>query len=267
MSLNHSQRTDYIIGLILYHPEESLLKRIDQMINLGFRIYVFDNSPFDSKFNCDMRENPNIFYLTAGENVGIAFSLSTLCATAYAHGYQRLLYLDQDTGVSPQTFEFIEEFSKSLSASIQKQYAALVFSGSPGADKCIQEVSLAIGSGSLFNLEALRQIGWHNKNYFADCVDYELCIRARRRGLKIGLIKNTPDFDHVTEQPDRTLIFLGYRLSLRMYSLTRIQDAMISYTKLVSSCFINMEFRNMLYLTRSASIYIGGQVLSRLLKF
>lgn len=243
-----------------------MLKRIDQMIDLGFQIYVFDNSPFDSKFDCDIRENPNIFYLTAGKNVGIGFSLSTLCATAYAHGYQRLLFLDQDTAISRQTLEFIEEFSKSLPSSIKKQYAALVFSGSPGADKCIQEVSLAISSGSLFNLEALRQIGWHNENYFVDCVDYELCIRARRQGLKIGLIENTPDFDHVTEQPDRIFIFLGYRLPLRRYSLTRMRDAMISYTKLVSSCFINMEFGNMLYLTRSALIYIAGQVISRLLK-
>jgi rhamnosyltransferase len=173
MNPNHITRNHYAIGLILYHPEESLLRRIDQMINLGFCVYVFDNSPFDSRFARNIQENQNIYYLTAGKNVGLGVSLSTLCATAYIHGYQRLLFLDQDTGISTQTLEFIETFTQTLSTSIQQQYAALVFDGRPAADHSVQEVRLAISSGSLFNLTALQQIGWHNENYFVDCVDYE----------------------------------------------------------------------------------------------
>jgi rhamnosyltransferase len=266
MISNQVTRTDYAIGLVLYHPEESLLKRVDQMINLGFRVYVFDNSPFHSKFARNIEENQNIYYLTAGRNVGLGFSLSTLCATAHAHGYQRMLFLDQDTGISAKTLEFIEIFLETLPTDIQQQYAALVFSGHPSADHSVKEVRLAISSGSLFNLMTLKQIGWHNINYFVDCVDYEFCFRARRYGFKIGLIKNTPDFDHVTEQPDRTINLFGKQLLVRRYSTKRMKDALGAYLKLiVGGLFIN-RLCDTYVLIRSMLIYIFGQVVSRLIQ-
>lgn len=233
------------------------------MINLGFRVYVFDNSPFDSRFARNFQENQNIYYLTAGKNVGLGFSLSTLCATAYAHGYQRLLFLDQDTGISAQTLAFIEAFPQTLPASIQEQYAALVFSGHPAAEHSVQEVRFAISSGSLFNLTALQQIGWHNENYFVDCVDYEFCVRARRYGFKIGLIKNTPDFDHVTEQPDRKISIFGKQILVRRYSTARIKDALGAYMKLIIGGLFKNRPSDTYALTRSMGLYIFGQLTSR----
>lgn len=263
MNPNQLTRAEYAVGLVLYHPEESLLRRIDQMINLGFRVYVFDNSPFDSKFARKIQENQNIYYLTAGKNVGLGFSLSALCATAYAHGYQRLLFLDQDTGISAQTLEFIEAFTQTLPTSIQQQYAALVFNGHPAADHSVQEVRLAISSGSLFNLTVLQQIGWHNENYFVDCVDYEFCVRVRRYGFKIGIIKNTPDFDHVTEQPDRKISVFWKQILVRRYSTARIKDALGAYIKLIIGGLFRNRLSDTYALTRSMGLYIFGQLASR----
>lgn len=266
MTSIQSTRTDYAIGLVLYHPEESLLKRVDQMIDLGFSVYVFDNSPLDTGYLHNFQKKQSVFYLTAGKNVGIGYSLSTLCATAYAHGYQRLLFLDQDTGISAKTLDFIEEFPKSLHTSIQKQYAALVFSGHPASDHSVQEVGLAISSGSLFNLSALQQIGWHNVNYFVDCVDYEFCVRARRYGFKIGLIKNTPDFDHVTEQPDQKIQLFGKQLLVRRYNTKRIKDALSAYLKLIIGGLFKNRLSDTYALTRSMGLYIFGQLISRLIQ-
>lgn len=266
MNSHRPTRAGYAIGLVLYHPEESLLKRVEQMIELGFRVYVFDNAPFGSQYSRAIQDNQNIGYLTAGKNVGIGYALSTLCATAYAHGYPRLLFLDQDTGISGQTLEFIETFPQSLPADIQQQYAALVFSGHPAADHSVQEVRLAISSGSLFNLSALQQIGWHNEKYFVDCVDYELCVRARRCGFKIGLIRNTPDFDHVTEQPDQTLNLFGKQLLVRRYSATRIKDALGAYLKLIVGGLFQNRPSDTYALTRSLGLYIFGQLTSRFIQ-
>lgn len=258
--------TSYAIGLVLYHPEESLIKRLEQMVALGFRVYVFDNSPFDASYSQVIQNHPHISYLTAGKNVGIGYSLSTLCATAYAHGFQRLLFLDQDTGISGRTLEFVETFNQSLPSDIQQEYAVLVFSGHMAADRSVQEVRLAISSGSLFNLHLLRQIGWHNEKYFVDCVDYELCVRARRRGLKIGVIKNTPDFDHVTEQPDQTINLFGKKLLVRRYSATRIKDALGAYLKLIVGGVFQNRPGDTYVLTRSLGLYIFGQLTSRLIQ-
>lgn len=265
MNLNCAPRADFAIGLVLYHPEESLLRRVDLMIDLGFPVYVFDNSPFDVNVSLNIQENPNVSYLTAGKNVGIAFSLSTLCATAYAHGYERLLFLDQDTGISAKTLEFIETFIKALPASIERQYAALVFSGHPSVGHSVQEVPLAISSGSLFNLAVLQRIGWHNEDYFVDCVDYEFCVRARRQGFKIGLIKSTPDFDHVTEQPDRMVNIFGKSILVRRYSTTRIKDALCAYMKLIVGGLFRNRLSDTYALTRSMGLYIFGQLISRLI--
>lgn len=261
---NNSFRTDYAVGLVLYNPEKSLIERVDQMISLGFRVYVFDNSPFGAKFTGNMQKSQGVFYLTAGKNVGIGYSLSTLCATAYAHGYQRLLFLDQDTGISPSTLEFIEEFPKSIATDIEQQYVALVFNGQPAAEHSIHDVRLAISSGSLFNLPALKEIGWHNEKYFVDCVDYELCVRARRFGFKIGLINNTPDFDHVTEQPDRKVNFFGKQLLVRRYSATRIKDALSAYLKLIFGGLFKNRLGDTCALTKSMGLYVFGQLTSRL---
>lgn len=266
MNAHRPNRAGYAIGLVLYHPEESLIKRVDQMVGLGYRVYVFDNSPFDAQYSRVIQDNPNIDYLTAGKNVGIGYSLSTLCATAYAHGHPRLLFLDQDTGISGQTLRFIETFSLSLPIDIQQQYAALVFNGLPAADHSVQEVRLAISSGSVFNLSALKQIGWHNEKYFVDCVDYELCVRARRCGFKIGLIRNTPDFDHVTEQPDQIIRIFGKQLLVRRYSATRIKDALSAYLKLVVGGLFKNRLGDTYALTRSMGLYIFGQMTARLIQ-
>lgn len=259
-------RTSYAIGLVLYHPEESLLRRVEQMVALGFRVYVFDNSPFDASYSQAIQNHPQISYLTVGKNVGIGYSLSTLCATAYAQGFQRLLFLDQDTGISGRTLEFIETYPQSLPFDVQQQYAALVFSGHTGSNHVVQDVRLAISSGSLFNLRVLQQIGWHNEKYFVDCVDYELCVRARRSGFRIGLVRSTPDFDHVTEQPDRSISLFGKQLLVRRYSVVRIKDAISAYLKLIIGGILKNSPMDTYILFRSMGIYIFGQLLSRVIR-
>jgi GT2 family glycosyltransferase len=266
MTIIRTTRTNYAIGLVLYHPEESLLKRINQMTELGYRVYVFDNSPLGATYSKVVQGNSEISYITAGKNVGIAYSLSTLCATAYAHGFTRLLFLDQDTGISAQTLEFIEQFPQSLPADIQPQYAALVFSGQTSDGHVVKDVRLAISSGSLFNLTVLKQIGWHNENYFVDCVDYELCLRARRYGFKIGIVDNTPDFDHVTEQPDQAFDFFGKKLLVRRYSVSRIKDALGAYLKLIFGGLFRNSLSDTIVLSRSLGLYIFGQLIARLIQ-
>ena len=259
-------RSNFVVGFVLYHPQENLYFRVEKLLSLRYRVYIFDNSPFGNEHSFATWGDPNITYLTAGKNVGIGYALSTLCATAYAHGYQQLLFLDQDTGISAQTVEFIETFPRSLPADLQQKYAVLVFNGQPATEHAVQEVRLAISSGSLFNLKVLQKIGWHNENYFVDCVDYELCLRARRCGYKICLIKNTPDLDHITEQPDRKISVFGKKILVRRYSTTRIKDALGAYIKLIIGGLSRNSLSDSYVLTRSMGLYIFGQLISRFIR-
>lgn len=265
MNQSNQEPKSYAVGFVLYHPQEILFSRLECIANLGFKIYLFDNSPSDDKAVKYCKKTPSIHYLTAGKNVGLGYSLATLCATAYAHGHNKLLFLDQDTGIDDRTLEFIGSYSEELLPQIQEKYVALTFNGKLSFNTTINDVSLAISSGSLFNLSALKNIGWHNEKYFVDCVDYEVCIRARRLGFKIGVVYNTPGFDHVTEQPDRAITILGKKLLVRRYSSARIKDAIGAYLKLIIGGLLKTSLKDTYILIRSMGLYILGQFLSRVL--
>lgn len=256
-------RPAYAIGLVLYHPEDSVLKRVDLMLELGYRVYVFDNSPFSTSYIWDIQNYRGVVYITAGKNVGIGLSLSMLCATAYADGYERLFFLDQDTGINRETLEFVSDFSKSLSLDSWRKYALLNFSSERGHGQIVKDVRFAISSGSLFHLEVLKQLGWHNEKYFVDCVDYEVCLRARRSGFRIGRVFDTIGFDHVTEQPDQEIQLFGKRLLVRRYSASRIIDALGAYVKLIAGGLFRNSPSDTLAIARSMGLYIFGQLISR----
>lgn len=256
----------FAIGLVLYHPDERLLKRLNQMVELGFQVYIFDNSPFGLDSPYPIQASSSVTYLTAGKNVGIGYSLATICATAHAHGFSSLLYLDQDTSISGATLKFINQYASSIFLETQHKYAALVFTGRQSKDHSIQEVRLAISSGSLFNLPSLKDMGWHSEKYFVDCVDYEFCLRARRFGYKIGRIGNTPDFDHVAEQPDTAVKIFGKQLLVRRYAPERIKGTISAYAKLIFGQIFTNELKDTYYLIKSLAVYVGAQLISRLIK-
>lgn len=260
----HKMVNGFAIGLVLYHPEQGLFERTKLISKLGYRLFVFDNSPGRETINF-FQNNPNAFYLTAGKNVGLGFSLSTLCATAYAHGYEKLLFLDQDTAITEQTLDYISNFITETPINTQEKYAALVFRGEKNDENEIRDTFFAISSGSLFLLKILERIGWHNESYFVDCVDYELCLRAKYKGYKIGLVDNTPGFDHITEQPDRALSLFGKTVLVRQYPLSRIKDAIFAYKRLMMYCLRIRRLNYLCYIFKSFSIYINGQIIARLI--
>lgn len=269
----NNRRTDsappvnYAIGLVVYHAEKAFFKRLGKVLALGVHVFLFDNSPeLGTCTPSSVKKKENFHYITSGKNVGLGSSLRILCATAHAHGFSRLLFLDQDTGISERTLDFIQSYTAKLPTDLQSHYVTLVFNGTSSTSNSVTEVRLAISSGSLFNLSLLKEVGWHNEEFFVDCVDYELCIRARRRGFKIGVVNNTPDFDHVSEQPDRALNLFGKRLLVRRYSAKRIRDAIGAYFKLIIGGFFQNRSGDNCALTRSMALYIFGQLASRLIQ-
>jgi hypothetical protein len=108
----------------------------------------------------------------------IGVGLSVITATAYYDGCQMLLFLDQDTGFTSGTLEYIKEFRSAYSRETLEKYVAVVFDAKRKAVSSAFEVEdalLAISSGSLFLLDNLKKIGWHNPTYFVDGVDLPQC--------------------------------------------------------------------------------------------
>jgi rhamnosyltransferase len=254
------------VGFVVYNPEGSFTLRLQQLIALGFDVYVFDNSPWKSEVRNLSLTNHNIKYFTVGKNVGLGYGLSSVCSQAYYTGYSTLLFFDQDTIFSYETLDFIENYHLN-NKSIENEFSAIAFSSKGGEEgsnlDCFREVSMIINSGSLFFLRNLKNLGWHNVNYFVDCVDYEFCLKSKIAGLKIGEWIRTPGFDHTSEQADKKYQVFGKQYLFRIYSSTRIKDTLKSSIKLIASAILSGQFNYAVKLIRHLLIYSVVQVVIR----
>ena len=257
----------FAIGFVTYFPEVTFYSRLQWLSNLGIDVYVYDNSPnVDSGLLTEVNL-PNIKYFQSGQNAGLGLGISKISQEAFSDGHKNFLFFDQDTGFSSETLEFIDQFIENNRQKLCLNYAAIVFKAETNKavlSAVVEDVLVAISSGSLFFLENLKSIGWHNQTYFVDGVDYECCLRARHYGLKIGKCGNTPGFDHVTEQPDKVFTVLNKKILLRQYSSVRIRDTLTSYRRLIISAIKYGDLYFAGAMLRSFAIYSAGQILSRI---
>jgi rhamnosyltransferase len=72
----------------------------------------------------------------------------------------------------------------------------------------IKQVDLVISSGSLVRREAIEAVGLPRPDFFMDFVDYEYCLRLRRGGFQIAVVRDS-HLDHVLGAPTK-FKYLGH---------------------------------------------------------
>jgi GT2 family glycosyltransferase len=72
----------------------------------------------------------------------------------------------------------------------------------------ITPVDLVISSGSLVRREAIETAGLPRADFFMDFVDYEYCLRLRRNGFQISVVRDS-HLDHVLGAPNK-ISYLGH---------------------------------------------------------
>lgn len=259
------------IGLISYNPEASFYERALLARRSGLPVFVFDNSPDRTdaaRLLASDTPGPGaeLHYITAGKNVGLGLGLATLCATSFAHGFQCLLFFDQDTRFTAETLQYASRFAGTRGNDLMAHYAAVVLQ-SPEAQPdtgAIRDVVLAISSGMLILLPVAHRIGWHDHSFFVDGVDYEFCLKARAHGMRIGVRAGAPGFDHQAEQPDVPRQFMGRIWRLRKYAPSRVLDSLSAYWRLCWASVRRLDGKALLIVVRSASIFLLGQFLARM---
>lgn len=258
------------IGFITYHSGPSFYDRVTQVLRSGLPVYVFDNSPESTDAGRLLGTDSNgsqarVHYMTTGKNSGLGIGLATLCATAYAHGHDELLFFDQDTRFTDETLTHVRAFVGKELAPLKAAYAAILFCGPDPkrTDKALHDELLAISSGMMILLPNARRIGWHDHSYFVDGVDYEFCLSARAHGLRIGVLPGAPGFDHEAEQPDVPRRFMGRTWRLRRYAPGRVLDSLSAYARLGLRSVRRLDAKAFGTVARSASIFLLGQLLAR----
>ena len=235
----------------------------------GVVLYIFDNSPKDGIVQnfCDSKQACR--YFTCGKNVGLGFGISTVCAQAYYDSFPAVIFFDQDTIFNRSTLDFIEDFYIN-NANIASNYSAIVFNSKNSGDCAgnnfiFKDVLLARSSGSLFFLENLKKMNWHNDKYFVDCVDYEFCLNSNNNNFRIGECSMAPGFDHESEQHDVKYMVFGKERLLRKYSTKRIIDTISANARLLITSLITKNIVFSVAIIRSLAIYLYWQFVVRLI--
>jgi len=263
----HEDKYKFAVGFVIYNPEVTFIKRLSLLNDIGVSVYILDNSPENEETQKSIVLFKNVTYVTAGKNLGLGLGISVVGATAFSSDFEMMLFLDQDTVITRETIDYINDFVMEQGSKYCTDYLLTLFQRQElnlAGNVKVRDVTLAISSGSLFYLENLRRIGWHNENYFVDLVDYEVCVRARRFSLRVGVVDAVPGFDHSLEQPDDEIVLFKKRLLIRRYSATRIQDALTAYAKLILYTVRHIDFTMTKTILSSLLMYIFGQIIARL---
>lgn len=254
----------YAIGMVLYYPEDFSIKRINYLLEKGYSLFIFNNTPKKNyKDKIVSKCKDSLFFVEGGKNFGLGVALSLLCSNAQSYGFKFLFFLDQDTLITDETLIFIHNTIRKIEE--VDSYSIIQFRNdniSNPTPKFIEEVAITISSGSLFHLENLCDLGGHNENYFVEGVDYEISIRSTINGLKLGLVENTPGFDHKTYQADSTVELFNKKIRLRKHNAKRFFDTLTFYRKIFLFCFFHFKMKYMILISRSMIIYLRGQFLS-----
>lgn len=254
------------LGFVIYNPSSNFASRAQMAIDSGFDVYIFDNSPETPNINALTESSGKIRYSTCGTNRGLGLGIRTVCTKAYDDKHEALIFFDQDSVFTKHTLLFIDNFY-ATHTDLKGSHSAVVFNANRKSNEqngCLTDVLLTINSGSLFYLNNLKALGWHNERYFVDGVDYEFCLRSRQRGFKVAEYNCTPGFDHATEQPDEQYRVFGKAYPMRAYALSRIQDVSTSSFKLIFSALVSGDIKFAFRITKHLIVFIGMQTIVRI---
>lgn len=224
--------------IILYFPSQALLERLLlSMRDQVKKIYVVDNTLTDSlewlnskwfyEFGLDIE------YISLGDNYGIAKAQNVGIDLAMRDGFDHVIFFDQDSAPSEfmvdKLFEaesallnagikvgsvgplFIDEktgkYSKAIRHGILQVNKINILPG----EKLPVDADYVIASGSLIQVDILREVGCMQEDLFIDWVDIEWGLRAKKFGCKNFII---PDAVMMHSIGDEVISFGGRDINL-----------------------------------------------------
>jgi len=218
--------------IVTYFPENNL---IDKVINQMSKVIVVDNgsSPQYIIFLKQLADSNKIILIKNEKNMGIALALNQGIKLALSLGYLWILTLDQDTEAHKN---MLQEYSRAFLLSNCNIFIFGCnyynvnkgkFLYKPGDEKnnLLKKVKSVITSGTLIHKLVFDTIGYYRDDFFIDSVDHEYCLRARKYGFDIGLLKKPLMVQYIGETKKDSLLnnfFSGYwHKPIRNYYIAR----------------------------------------------
>lgn len=221
--------------VVLYNPSQENLDNLSFFTELGFKVFIVDNSKSNREYL--FKDTEKYCYKANCENLGIAKALNIAINQAYSEKFEWILTMDQDSTWSSGDL-LINYLNDCLSLHIKNTknvsfgpkldlpipYFVEIkkrFFKQKEDDYC--NTDRIICSGNLLHIEVWKQLGGFKEELFIDEVDYEFCFRLRKLGFMI--IKNNKYIMGHTlgDNHKKTLGIKDSHNSFRLYYMVRNQ--------------------------------------------
>jgi GT2 family glycosyltransferase len=235
---------------VAYNGAKVLPRQLNALKNQTRRldeIIFVDNASSDDSVGILKRDFPEVTILNQPSNLGVGGgSAAGLDYAANQKQHDWVWLLDQDSLPAEDSLErLLKAFDRAgdeaedfgiLAPTCANENAKLSYSGSiwrhglhkppaVASDQPISFVDSVIASGTLVRREAVEQAGLPRADFFMDFVDHEYCLRLRRHGYKVVVVRDSR-VGHAIGEP-RRLNVLGFEKSWsshvpwREYYMTR----------------------------------------------
>lgn len=182
--------------IVLYFPDTCFKKRLRHILRQVDAAVIVDNSGNnESHILLQSFSERRIHLLCNHSNLGIAAALNQGVQWAEQHGYKWALLFDQDTepmeGMCSVLLDVYQRCCKNGGkALVGSNYinglgnVQVNCNGMPTA--WIQQKTI-ITSGTLLSLDVYALIGPFRDDFFIDAVDFDYCLKARAKGIRVVL--------------------------------------------------------------------------------
>jgi len=217
--------------VVTFHPEPDFAAKLASLLPQVGAVVVVDNGscPADLPARDDPTFAGQVEIIANGENRGIGAALNQGLRRTKERGFSWALTLDQDS--SPLA-NLVAAGGRAFEAHPERDRVAAIGASVVGKEEpattpaaAFRRMTAVITSGTLQSIPAWERLGGFREDYFIDCVDTELCLRARSRGLEI-IQATEPALGHRIGIPSRKWVLGRWMIPtnhspLRRYYVTR----------------------------------------------
>lgn len=177
--------------VVTYFPDAEFGERVMRVVQQTATVVIVDNgSSGQLKQMLKGLREKRIILIENETNRGVAVALNIGMAWARKHAFAWCLTFDQDT---IPDMDMVSQMGRSFFALKDPERAAVLAPcyREPSEDQAdplsgaFEEKKVLITSGSLCSVALCAEIGPFREAFFIDLVDFEYCLRARRKGFKV----------------------------------------------------------------------------------
>jgi len=178
--------------VILYNPDDSVIKNIASYAFMMHELLVIDNSEeINPALDLQLKQFPSAILIQDGKNEGIASRLNQAANYFHKLGYDWLLTMDQDSFFQEKQLKNYLQCIEAYPEKGNLSMAGINYIEKNSAPNCSsKEVCQLITSGSIINLQIFTETDSFDEALFIDEVDLDFCYNSISKGFKIIQFQN-----------------------------------------------------------------------------